>query len=89
MAKLNILTNLHSVVLVGAFNGFLKAKLQINEVIVAIMLNYVCKFLTSHYVNGPLKEEGSQTAKTVAIGEEYMLSKLVPTLSPCRHLVPI
>ena len=64
--------------LVGAFNGFLKAKLQINEVIVAIMLNYICKFLTSHYVNGPLKEEGSQTAKTVAIGDEYMLSKLVP-----------
>ena len=64
--------------MVGALNGLLKAKLQINEVIVAIMLNYICKFLTSHYVNGPLKEEGSQTAKTVAIGDEYMLSKLVP-----------
>lgn len=63
--------------MVGAFNGFLKAKLQINEVIVAIMLNYICKFLTSHYVNGPLKEEGSQTAKTVAIGDEYMLTKLL------------
>ena len=49
--------------LVGALNGTLKAKLQINEVIVAIMLNYICKFLTSHFVNGPLKEEGSQTAK--------------------------
>lgn len=63
--------------MVGAFNGFLKAKMQINEVIVAIMLNYICKFLTSHYVNGPLKEEGSQTAKTVAIGDEYMLTKLL------------
>ena len=64
--------------LVGAFNGFLKAKLQINEVIVAIMLNYICKFLTSHFVNGPLKEEGSQTAKTVALGDEYLLTQLIP-----------
>ena len=73
--------------LVGAFNGFLKAKLQINEVIVAIMLNYICKFLTSHYVNGPLKEEGSQTAKTVAIGDQYMLSKLVPKTQLTTALV--
>ena len=64
--------------LVGSFNGLLKAKLKINEVIVAIMLNYVCKFLTSHFVNGPLKEEGSQTAKTIHIGEENMLTNLVP-----------
>lgn len=62
---------------VGAFNGLLKAKLQINEVIVAIMLNYVCKFFTSHLVNGPFKEEGSQTAKTIAIGDDYMLTKLI------------
>lgn len=64
--------------LVGTLNGALKAKLNINEVIVAIMLNYVCKFLTSHFVNGPFKEEGSQTAKTVHIGEANMLTKLVP-----------
>lgn len=64
--------------LVGSFNGLLKAKLKINEVIVAIMLNYVCKFLTSHFVNGPLKEEDSQTAKTIHIGEENMLTNLVP-----------
>lgn len=64
--------------MVGAFNGFLKAKMQINEVIVAIMLNYICKFTTSHFVNGPLKEEGSQTAKTIAIGDNYLLTKLVP-----------
>ncbi|MBQ8622085.1 MAG: ABC transporter permease [Oscillospiraceae bacterium] len=64
--------------LVGGLNGLLKAKLKINEVIVAIMLNYVCKFLTSHFVNGPLKEEGSQTAKTVHIGTENMLTTLVP-----------
>ena len=64
--------------LVGAFNGFLKAKLQINEVIVAIMLNYICKFTTSHLVNGPFKEEGCQTAQTPSIGEENMLLTLIP-----------
>lgn len=64
--------------LVGGINGLLKAKLKINEVIVAIMFNYICKFLTSHFVNGPLKEEGSQTAKTIHIGEQNMLTKLVP-----------
>lgn len=63
---------------VGGITGMLKAKLQINEVIVAIMFNYICKFLTSHFVNGPLKEAGSQTAKTIHIGEGYMLTKLVP-----------
>ena len=64
--------------MVGSFNGFLKAKLQINEVIVAIMLNYICKFTTSHFVNGPLKEEGSQAAVTAAIADEYFLTKLIP-----------
>lgn len=63
---------------IGGLNGLLKAKLKINEVIVAIMFNYICKFFTSHFVNGPLKEEGSQTAKTIHIGEANMLTKLVP-----------
>lgn len=64
--------------LVGSFNGLLKAKLRINEVIVSIMLNYICKFFTSHFVNGVLKEEGSQTAKTIHIGEDNMLTRLIP-----------
>lgn len=64
--------------LVGAFNGFLKAKLQINEVIVAIMLNYIMRFFTSYWVNGPLKEEGAQTAQTESLNEIYMFTKLIP-----------
>ena len=62
---------------VGAFNGFLKAKLQINEVIVAIMLNYIMRFFTSYWVNGPLKEEGAQTAQTAPVGDGYMFTKLI------------
>lgn len=64
--------------LVGGVNGFLKAKLNINEVLVAIMLNYIMKFFTSYYVHGPLKDPESSVAQTVAIGDEYMLTKLIP-----------
>ncbi len=64
--------------LVGGFNGLLKAKMQINEVIVAIMLNYIMKFFTSYWVNGPLQEEGSMIAQTASVGEENMLTKLIP-----------
>lgn len=64
--------------LVGGLNGFLKAKLNINEVLVAIMLNYIMKFFTSYYVHGPLKDPESNVAQTAAIGDEYMLTKLIP-----------
>lgn len=64
--------------LVGGFNGLLKAKLQINEVIVAIMLNYILTNFTSYWVNGPLKEEGSMIAQSPSIGQENMLTTLIP-----------
>lgn len=38
------LTGMMSGALVGGFNGHFKAKLNINEVLVAIMLNYIMKF---------------------------------------------
>ena len=64
--------------LVGGVNGFLKAKLNINEVLVAIMLNYILKFFASYCVHGPLQDPESSVAQTTAIGENYMLTKLVP-----------
>lgn len=64
--------------LVGGFNGLLKAKLHINEVIVAIMLNYILTNFTSYWVNGPLKEEGSMIAQSPSIGAENMLTTLIP-----------
>lgn len=41
--------------LVGSVPGIFKAKFQTNEVIVAIMLNYICTLFTSWLVNGPFK----------------------------------
>lgn len=63
--------------LVGAFTGFVKAKLQINEVIVAIMLNYVATLFASYCLNGPLKAEG-MTPQTELLSEHVLFSKLVP-----------
>jgi ABC-type uncharacterized transport system permease subunit len=63
--------------LVGAFTGFVKAKLQINEVIVAIMLNYVATLFASYCLNGPLKAEG-MTPQTDRLSEHVLFSKLVP-----------
>ena len=54
--------------LVGSVPGIFKAKFQTNEVIVAIMLNYVCTLFTSWLVNGPFKVPGS-TAQTEMLPE--------------------
>ena len=51
---------------------------QINEVLVAIMLNYIMRYLTSYFVHGPLKDPKANVAQTVAVNENYMLTKLVP-----------
>lgn len=64
--------------MVGGIIGLLKARLKINEVIAAIMLNYVFLYFTSFFVNNVIKEEGSMTAQTVAIEERYMFAKLIP-----------
>ena len=63
--------------LVGAFTGFVKAKLRINEVIVAIMLNYVATLFASYCLNGPLKAEG-MTPQTELLPQHVLFSKLVP-----------
>ncbi len=64
--------------LAGGVVGFLKAKLNINEVLVAIMLNYILKLFASYCVHGPLQDPESSVAQTVAIGDNYMLTKLIP-----------
>lgn len=63
---------------VGGLIGILKAKLHINEVIAAIMMNYIALYLTSYFVNNVWMEEGSMTAQTVAISGTYMFGKLIP-----------
>ena len=62
---------------VGGVTGIIKAKLNVNEVIVAIMMNYIVLYATSYLVSYPFKEEGAMTAQTVPMGEQYMLTKLI------------
>ena len=62
---------------VGSIPGLFKAKFSTNEVIVAIMLNYICTLFTSYLVNGPYKTEGS-TAQTELIAEGIWFGKLLP-----------
>lgn len=62
----------------GALLGIAKAKLHLNEVIVAIMLNYIASLFCSYIVNGPLKAEGSMTPQTEAIDTRYLFGNLIP-----------
>lgn len=62
----------------GALLGVAKARLQLNEVIVAIMLNYIASLFCSYMVNGPLKAEGSMTPQTEAMDPNYQFRNLVP-----------
>lgn len=62
----------------GGVIGLIKAKLQINEVIVAIMLNYIAQFLTSYFVNGPLMAEGSMSPQTEILPAGMQLPSIIP-----------
>lgn len=73
----SILTGIAAGMIVGGIPGFFKAKLNTNEVIVAIMLNYICTLFTSYLVNGPVKSEGS-TAQTAVLPEGVWLGRLIP-----------
>ncbi|HIY01557.1 MAG TPA: ABC transporter permease [Candidatus Blautia faecipullorum] len=73
----SILAGVAAGMIVGSIPGFFKAKLNTSEVIVAIMLNYICTLFTSYLVNGPVKSQGS-TAQTEVIPEGVWLARLVP-----------
>lgn len=62
---------------VGSIPGIFKAKFSTNEVIVAIMLNYICSLFTSWLVNGPFKAEGS-TAQTNLIPQSIWFGRILP-----------
>lgn len=64
--------------LVGAATGFLKARMHLHEVIVAIMLNYIVRFFTSYLLNGSLREDGSMIAQSPSFGQENMMTALIP-----------
>ncbi len=73
----SILAGMLGGMIAGSIPGIFKAKFRTNEVIVAIMLNYICTLFTSYLVNGPFKTEGS-TAQTEMIPESIWFGKLVP-----------
>jgi general nucleoside transport system permease protein len=62
----------------GGVIGFIKAKIHINEVIVAIMINYIISLFTSYIINGPMKAANSMTAQSEAIANVYLFAKIVP-----------
>lgn len=72
-----ILTGILAGMIVGSIPGIFKAKLNTSEVIVAIMLNYICTLFTSWLVNGPVKAPGS-TAQTHVIPEGVWFGRLIP-----------
>jgi len=64
--------------LLGVLLGLAKSKLHLNEVIVAIMMNYLVALFCSYSVSGPLKYEGSVTPQTEAMDKIYMFRNLIP-----------
>ena len=74
---LSIAVGIVAGMVVGSIPGIFRAKFSTNEVIVAIMLNYVCTLFTSWMVNGPVKTPGS-TAQTEMIPESLWFGKLLP-----------
>lgn len=62
--------------LCGSLIAFLKIRFGAEEVIVAIMLNYIIQNFTSYLVNNPLKAEGS-VGQTELINESAKLPKLI------------
>lgn len=73
----SIIAGILAGMIVGGIPGFFKAKLNTNEVIVSIMLNYICTLFTSWLVNGPVKSDGS-TAQTEVLPEGVWLGRLIP-----------
>lgn len=77
LMMVSVLMGVLAGMIVGCIPGIFKAKLNTSEVIVAIMLNYICTLFTSWLVNGPVKAQGS-TAQTHVIPEGVWFGRLVP-----------
>lgn len=69
----------------GAIPGYLKARLQVNEVITTILLNYIAIFLVSYFTHGPLKENPSSAASLPHTAEVLLTSRL-PLIWPGTRL---
>lgn len=62
----------------GGLVGVLKIKFGTNEVIVALMLNYVAQLFTTWLVADPLKEPNAAVNRTAMIPESLRFARLIP-----------
>jgi simple sugar transport system permease protein len=58
--------------------GLLKAKLDVDEVVTTLMLNFIAVSLTAYLVNGPLLAPGAANSATPMVAEAARLPKLMP-----------
>jgi general nucleoside transport system permease protein len=69
----------------GAIPGYLKARLQVNEVITTILLNYIAILTVSYFTHGPLKEDQTSAAALPHTAEVLLTSRL-PLIWPGTRL---
>lgn len=71
-----------SAIIAGAFwggiVGFLKAKLNINEVIMTIMMNYVSMYFVSFLNHGPLKDPNGYLPQTRQLAKNLRFIQIIP-----------
>lgn len=58
--------------------ALLKARLDVDEVVTTLMLNFIAISLTAYLVNGPLLAPGSANSATPMVAEAARLPKLMP-----------
>ena len=58
--------------------GLLRARLDVDEVVTTLMLNFIAIALTSWLVNGPLLARGSANSATPLIAPNAELPRLLP-----------
>lgn len=81
-AALHVPLALLAAVVVGSLwmlvPAVLKARLDVDEVVTTLMLNFIAISLTAYLVNGPLLAPGSANSATPMIAETARLAKLMP-----------
>ncbi|KUO42833.1 MAG: hypothetical protein APU95_04275 [Hadesarchaea archaeon YNP_N21] len=58
--------------------GFLKARLNINEILITVMMNFVALYLLRYLVTGPWRDPTAAEAFTPILSESIYLPKLLP-----------
>lgn len=58
--------------------GVLKARLNVDEVVTTLMLNFIAISLTAYLVNGPLLAPGSANSATPMVADAARLPRLMP-----------